>query len=368
MRVVLILLGLLVLGAAAYWWWLRRSVPGREGQESTEAERLYQQGMAYRKGVGVDFDYPRARQLLRQAAETGHAGAQYDYGVMLREGLGGAKDEAEALSSIERAARGGDARARLEMGRRSLVGDGVEQSLQNAESWLNGAAESGNVEAQVLLANLYRDRASPLWHSIKAAALMTKAADQRHPAAAYALSEMYEKGEGVERNVKLADEWLRKAAGYGVPEAEFKLAKFYLTGAFGHSFPQDYRAALDWFRRAAAHGIGEAEYEVGLRYERNEGVDAPDMVLAVTSFLKAAELGYAPAQYRMGQMFLYGDTVEKDPVKSRHWFAAAAAQGFGDASEQVKKLRAREIVKPVIAQEPDLPSDIGRNEGADWKG
>lgn len=362
--VLLVLVLVLVLVAVGAFAWMRLR-KGAAVSTVNEAERLYNEGIIYRKGLGVDFDYVRARQLLLEAAEKGNIAAQYDVGMMLRQALGGPRDDASAWRWIERAAKSGDPRAALEMGRCCLSGDGVEKSEQNAVFWLREGANAGNAEAQYQLAMLYRDKNSSLWNSAKAASLMSKAAEKRYPAALFALSEMCERGEGVARDVKSADRWLVLAAEHGVPEAQFKLAKFYLTGAFGHAFPQDYRVAIEWFKRAGAHGVAEAQYEVGLRYERNEGVDEPDKMRAVDYFLKSAQMGYAPAQYRMGQLYQYGDTVVKSLDEARRWYQAAAAQGHSEAVAIEKKFRVRDTEQPFV--EP--AADSGQKDGEeDWKG
>jgi TPR repeat protein len=366
MRVWFLLLALALLGAV-YWWWRKRMGPSRLTQAGgIEGARLYAEGMHYRQGLGVDVDYPRARQTLLRAAELGHAAAQYDLGLMLDEGLGGTLDEDSAMQWIERAAQGGDLRALLRMGKSSLESGDVDEKGQ-AEAWLLRAAEAGSAEGQYLLATQYRDKKSPLWNSLKAVHWISKAAEQGYPPALFALSEMYANGSGVAKNIPQSDAWLLKAAQQGVPEAMLKLGQLYLTGAFGHSFKQDYHAALDWFRRAGAQGVGEAEYEVGLRYEHNEGVSAPDMKRAVEYFLNAARLGFAPAQYRMGQLYRLGHHVPQDLEKSRHWFAAAEAQGYGDSAEQVKAVRLRQMqeVPPLPMEEP-LVADS--KQGVDWEG
>lgn len=359
-----VVLALGIAGATGYWWWsrTRRSNPG-----GGEADRLYRQGMNCRQGTGVALDYAQARQLLLQAAEMGQAAAQYDYGMMLHDSLGGPHDAEGAMHWMAQSAEAGDVRAQLHMGKSCLAGEGIAQDTGQAVAWLLQAAEAGNAEAQYLLATLYRDKSSPLWNSAKAANWMIKAAEQNQPAALYALSEMYEHGSGVGKNLHQADALLLKAAQRGVPEAMFRLGKLYLNGAFGHTFPQDYHAALDWFRRAGAQGIGEAEYEVGLRYERNEGVPEPDMRRAAECFLSAAKLGFAPAQYRIAQLYRYGHHVPLDLDKAKRWFAAAAAQGYGDAAEQVKALRARVQEAALPPVPPDESAQID-SQGVDWKG
>lgn len=339
---VLLILFLLAAMAGGYFWYRGRQVEPAN-QPANVAETLYEEGLGYRKGLGVDFDYARARELWQQAADLGNLPAQYDLGLMLEQGLGGPKDEAGALQWIARAADGGERRATLAMGKRRLAA-----GASDAVDWLQRAADAGSAEGQYLLAMVYGDRNSPFWHSAKALVLLNKAAEQHYPAALFALSEMYEKGAGVTRDIKVADRWLYQAAQQGMPEAQLKLAKYYLTGAFGHNFPLDYHQALEWFRRAAANGVAEAVYEVGVRYERNEGVDAMDKVQAAECFRRAAEMGYPPAQYRLGQLHMYGDTVSKNMEEAHRWFAAAAAQGHPEATKQMAALRLSDAKKTLL--------------------
>jgi outer membrane protein assembly factor BamB len=57
--------------------------------------------------------------------------------------------------------------------------------------------------------------------------------------------------------------------------------------------------------------------------------------LALASEEKAAARGDMVDEYRMGQRYRDGDGVTKDPVKSREWFAKAAAQGYKQAQTQL---------------------------------
>lgn len=370
MVVWIVLLIVVLLLLAVVWWWKGRErpepLPGFARTESdNSADAMYEQGMAFRRGHDLELDFQAARRLFRRAAEMNHAQAQYEYGVMLDRGLGGEQDPVKGVRWIEHAAKGGCVEARLFIGKRYLSGEGVEKNDLRAEQYLRGAAESGLAEAQTVIGLLYRDSAS-LADPVQAASWLGKAVAQRYPAAYFSLSDLYERGVGVARDVKKADELLLQAADFGEPAAQLKLAKYYLTGAFGHAFPQDYRAALDWFKRAAAHGVAEAEYEVGVRYEQNEGVDAPDMNLAVASYLKAAEMGFAPAQNRIAQVYLYGQGVNQNLREARRWFAAAAAQGVASAAKQALKLQGH-VSDDVVIGRVDA---VGREsaKAPDWKG
>lgn len=54
-----------------------------------------------------------------------------------------------------------------------------------------------------------------------------------------------------------------------------------------------------------------------------------DRIANLTSLnLKAAEQGFARAQYNLGEMYALGDGVEQSNEKAREWLQKAADQGF----------------------------------------
>lgn len=68
-------------------------------------------------------------------------------------------------------------------------------------------------------------------------------------------------------------------------------------------------------------------YEQGIEFERQENYAA-----ALSSYLKAANLGHEAAQYRVGEMLLNGFTgVEKNYSEAYDWLHRAAEQGNSDA-------------------------------------
>lgn len=68
--------------------------------------------------------------------------------------------------------------------------------------------------------------------------------------AQYYLGMMYLKGQGTEKNYKLAGEWLRKASENGLPAAMYNLAKLYTEGK---GVPKDLEFAYIWYNVAASH-------------------------------------------------------------------------------------------------------------------
>jgi TPR repeat protein len=81
----------------------------------------------------------------------------------------------DVTGSVLAYAQAGDARRQYEMGRMCFYGDGMPQDYEVAVEWWQKAAAQGNYEAQLALVNAYR------------------------------------KGEGVEKNGRLANYWLEQA-------------------------------------------------------------------------------------------------------------------------------------------------------------
>jgi TPR repeat protein len=60
---------------------------------------------------------------------------------------------------------------------------------------------------------------------------------------------------------------------------------------------------------------------------------ARSYVSAAELFRKAADMGYAPAQYNLGYCYKYGDGVPRDLAASAEWYRKAAEQGIGVGSK-----------------------------------
>jgi len=84
----------------------------------------------------------------------------------------------------------------------------------------------------------------------------------------------------------------------------------------------------------AEAGDADSQVELGLRYEKAEGV-AKDPVEAVKWFRKAAEQNYAKAQCILAACVDAGEGVAKDPVEAAKWYRKAAEQNLGPAQRNL---------------------------------
>ncbi|MGO8916182.1 MAG: tetratricopeptide repeat protein, partial [Stellaceae bacterium] len=170
------------------------------------------------------------------AAQAGNRAAQFDMGAMYDNGRGVAKDVASAVMWYRRAAEQGDGRAAYALGLIYQEGGAVPTDRREALKWFLTAERDGIAAAKGKIAALAGPAASP-----KTAVREPGIAEYRHgfafltgqgepqdsaaafrwfsqgaragaDLAAYALADLYERGEGIERDDVKASAWSSVAA------------------------------------------------------------------------------------------------------------------------------------------------------------
>ena len=94
-------------------------------------------------------------------------------------------------------------------------------------------------------------------------------------------------------------------------------------------------AALDWYQMAAIQGYAPAQTKVGKLYIDGK-LPRPDHSKALTWLLKPAEEGDVEAQANIGYIYSRGFGVPKNYQKAVEWFQKAADQGHEIAKEQLE--------------------------------
>ena len=136
---------------------------------------------------------------------------------------------------------------------------------------------------------------------------------------------------------------LEQAKG-GDPKAQNELGVMYYTGEAvskniaGQVLDNDPELAAGWFYRAAEQGYADAQFNLGLMYANGEGVEA-DTSKAVELFMKAAEQGNIDAQNNLAAMYFTGEGVARDVDKAIEWFEKAAKQGNAEAQANLEAIR-----------------------------
>ena len=121
--------------------------------------------------------------------------------------------------------------------------------------------------------------------------------------------------------------WWRKAAEQGYANAQFNLGLCYDRG---NGVTQDVAEAVEWWRKAAEQGNANAQFSIGYCYAQGNGV-TQDFAEAAKWFRKAAEQGDANAQFNLGYCYGQGYGVTQDYAEAVKWYRKAAEQGFAPA-------------------------------------
>jgi TPR repeat protein len=126
---------------------------------------------------------------------------------------------------------------------------------------------------------------------------LSKAAEQGEPMGQDGLGYLYQSGQGVEKNIKIANEYFLKAAKQGNTDAQFWLGE---------------------------NLIVSGNYEEGARWTG-----------------QAARKGSADAQFNLAILYRDGHGVKKDEGYMYFWFTAAAMNGHEKSKELMDKLNAQ---------------------------
>ena len=89
-------------------------------------------------------------------------------------------------------------------------------------------------------------------------------------------------------------------------------------------------AQIAEWRKAADQGFADAQYNIGVYYAKGKGVPQ-DYAKAVKWYRKAAEQGLAAAQYNLGVYYAKGQGVTKNEIEAVTWYRKAAEQGHAMA-------------------------------------
>jgi TPR repeat protein len=150
----------------------------------------------------------------------------------------------------------------------------------------------------------------------------------------------------------------RPLAEQGGASAQSNLGVMYERG---EGVPQDYAEAVKWYRLAAEQGNALAQFNLGIMYRRGQGVPQ-DYAEAVKWNRLAAEQGDAEAQYNLGVSYHRGEGVPQDYVQAHMWFNLAASRA--PASERDEAIKMRNVAASNMT-----PQQIAeaQNLAREWK-
>ncbi len=291
--------------------WMRRTA--RKGDPQAQ----FALGLLLDRGFGVPRGADEAVSWYRRAADAGHVAAQTQLGVAYYEGLGVPRDLSVAVQWYRQAARELSQRPYSE----TLV-DSPEFSVFDAPEpagWLKrivGLARRGESYEAGLAAFQRGDYGGALsqWSTL------ASDGDVRSQSK---MSILYATGRGVPRDAREARRWAEAAIEQGSVEGMFVMGQLIATGAVAGSDSD----ALAWFQRAAELGHAPAQGKLGVRTILGRGID-PDVDQGLIWLTEAAQAGASDALTNLGLIYLTGfDGVPKDTQVAVTSLEAAAAAG-----------------------------------------
>lgn len=205
-----------------------------------------------------------------------------------------------------------------------------ENQVKDAIRMLQRLADRGHHEAQYFLADCYANGIGTnrgRQDFDKAYPLFVQAAKHRHADAAYRAGICCENGWGCRRDSGKAIQFYRTAGSLQHPGAMYRLGIAELNGELG--LPKRPKEGVKWLKRSSEHATAEfphALHELALLHEQGvNNVLFIDTDYSAELLAQAAELGYAPSAYRLGQCYEYGKMgCPMDPALSIHYYVSSS--------------------------------------------
>lgn len=135
-------------------------------------------------------------------------------------------------------------------------------------------------------------------------------------------------------DIPIGQDKLLARANNGDAEAQFSIGKMYDEG---ENVTQNKRVAIEWYNKSATQGNKDALFCLASMYDKGDGV-AFDSGKALEYYEKAALQGHIVAQYNLGIMFDTGLGASKDIKNAIKWYTMAAKQGDNDARKKLNEI------------------------------
>lgn len=238
-----------------------------------------------------------ALQHYQAARAAGHATAINSLAALHEEGRGVALDLEQARVLYLEAADRGDSYAMNNLGRIHRDGLGVPVDREAAVGWFRRAAAHGNTFAYNNLGWLLLEEGD----ASEALVLFEGAADAGDIYGYNNLGWMYERGLGVEPDLRQAIGWYEKAAAGGQPHAPINLGLIYRDGRQG--VPADPAQAARWFAEAARTGSAWGRVHLAKLYAAGAIGGRVDPETAARLLARAWRLDAGEARTAAGRAF-----------------------------------------------------------------
>ena len=203
------------------WYWF--------AEVQDPADSQFNMGIIYEEGPLDIRNYREARKWYSFAAEGGHAEALFRLGEIYRRGLGVLSSYAEAARLYQLASLQDHAEAKRTL-IKMVIWELGDVRADEVVPWLKQAVREGDLEAATQLARIFDKGSGSISQDFREASRWyLRSAELGNPESQERLSEMYELGTGVSKNLSSALMWLELAVAYS-QDKESKNIRILRTG------------------------------------------------------------------------------------------------------------------------------------------
>jgi TPR repeat protein len=239
----------------------------RSPEMENDPRALFGLGRIYMDGRGVEKNYGTAIAYYRKSAGLGYPSAQYNLGLAYLKGRGVQKSIKKAADWWEAAAVAGHSKAQYNYAVLLWSGEEVRRDRTTAMNLFRIAFSNGNEEAAEFLHSLF----DPMADELRANNGSYLSGDINRAIPLMSEMDLYKLGEQA-----LADGSYDRAFKYWLPLAEdgHHESQYMLGNLFeqGHGVERNLARAVEWYQKAANSGYADAQYRLGL-YHINEAPD-----------------------------------------------------------------------------------------------
>lgn len=279
----------------------------------------YNRAVKFDLGKTVQKNFAEAFKHYTLAAKKGHAKSQFCLGQMYRCGEGVEKDDRLSVYWYTEAAKNGSIDAQFELGDMYYRGIKVPQNIPRAIELFTLAAEQNCELSLHELGIYYRDQGDV----DKAIEMLEKAAKMKYRDSMTALAKLYMDKGRVDEAVNL----YIQAGVLGCETAQYTLGKIYFDGRL---INKNLQMAEYWLRKVTYSTSAHSQYAqfyLGLTLlfiHKGTKKMSPEIGLI---FMQLAKSGHKRAQYWLGKLYMSGyGGLSKDFNKGAWWIEESAKE------------------------------------------
>lgn len=304
---------------AIFWW--KRAADAGDNLSMSLIGRFYegQFGFPELRDVKASLEY------YAKAAGLGNSAAMVVIGSRYLNGDEKFRDEAKGREWLKKAIEAKDYSAYLALGDYE---ENVKKNLKEALLQYERGKDSGQVDCMLRSADFYIEGKGVPKDVDRGTSILEKAAELGSSVASYRLATNIMSAS--KPDILAAYRHLLASANGNLPQGQSQLGLLYLSGKMGGIDPS---AGVTWLTRAAQNGFAPAQYDLAVLYERGAGGQARNIENAGQLYTLAANQGHGPSTLALARLLNEGLGVKADPAKAWAIATLAAERGEKDATK-----------------------------------